>query len=86
MITVCWSVGIIPKRAPDDANRDVYGLGSIRHVRPLSYCICLFVGFLLYKHWAFTQSIAFQGSGIFGKGCFSLQLEFIRKPVRLVVM
>ena len=86
LITVCWSVGIIPKRAPNEANRDVYGLGSIRHVRILSYCTCDFVGFLLYKHWASTQSIALKGSEIFGKDCFSLQLEFIRKPVRLVVM
>ena len=63
---------------------NVYGLGSIRHVRILSYCTCDFVGFLLYKHWASTQSIAFQGSGMFWKDC--LKLEFIRKPLRLVVM
>ena len=59
-------VGIIPKRAPDDAGRDVDGLGSIRHVRTLTYCIFLFVVvFFLFKYWASTQSIAFQGSGMF---------------------
>ena len=80
-------VGIIPKRAPDDAGRDVDGLGSIRHVRTLTYCICLFVVvFFLFKYWASTQSIAFQGSGMFWKDCLSLKLEFIRKPLRLVVM